>query len=168
MDKLCALRQSKIQILFHAYGKPYELPVTLREVRAIGHLMQLPQECKRPVQNKEEHFLFTITTGEFVFPHSLALFTRLSCQALVSSFEVEARRQETAASRIQGLSRMRVARARARERVFEQFEKRFDVYSGTFYYHSNKSGVDSFAKPRVLRPDQVRTASVVGPRKILL
>ncbi|CAM9650141.1 unnamed protein product, partial [Sphacelaria rigidula] len=75
-------------------------------------------------------------------------------RALVTSYEVETRRRETAASRAQGLSRMKQARDRARELVFSQFEKRFDVYSGTFYYHSNKTRQDTFTKPRVLRPDQ--------------
>lgn len=76
-------------------------------------------------------------------------------QKLVTLYEVEIRLRDVAASRVQGLSRMRKARERARELVFSQFEKRFDVYSGTFFYHSNKTGVDSFAKPRVFRPDQV-------------
>lgn len=56
---------------------------------------------------------------------------------------------------------MRRAREAARNRIFSQFEKRFDVYSGTFFYHSNKTGVDTFLKPRVLRPDQVRNAPAV-------
>lgn len=73
----------------------------------------------------------------------------------MTSHEVETRRRETAASRVQGLSRMRAARNRARDLVFWQYEKRFDVYSGTFYYHSNKTKVDSFSKPRVLLPEQV-------------
>lgn len=71
-------------------------------------------------------------------------------------FEVETRKRDVAASRIQGLSYMRRARDRSRALVLAQFEKRFDIYSGTFYYHSNRSGVDTFVKPRVLRADQVR------------
>ncbi len=70
-------------------------------------------------------------------------------------YEVEMRRRNQAASRVQGLARMKKARESARRRIFSQFEKRFDVYSGKFYYHSNKTGVDSFDKPRLLRADQV-------------
>lgn len=78
-------------------------------------------------------------------------------QILVTLFEVELRRRETAVLRIQGLSRMSRARERARELVFAQYEKRFDVYTGLFYYHSSKTSVNSFIKPRVLRPEQVST-----------
>lgn len=78
-------------------------------------------------------------------------------QVLVTFYEVETRRRNHAASRLQGLSRMRKARERARSFILSQFEKRFDVYSGKFYYHSNKTGVDTFVKPRLLRPDQVKT-----------
>lgn len=77
-------------------------------------------------------------------------------QVLVTFYEVEIRRRNRAASRLQGLSRMKTARERARSFIFAQFEKRFDVYSGTFFYHSNKTGIDTFAKPRLLRPDQVK------------
>ncbi|CAM9142413.1 unnamed protein product, partial [Hapterophycus canaliculatus] len=83
-------------------------------------------------------------------PRSVARWERV----LVTFYEVETRRRNFAASRVQGLSRMLRARDRARGRILAQFEKRFDVYSGTFYYHSNKTGVDTFAKPRLLRPDQ--------------
>ncbi|CAM9838922.1 unnamed protein product [Pylaiella littoralis] len=75
-------------------------------------------------------------------------------RVLVTFYEVETRRRNLAASRVQGLSRMKKARNRARNRILSQFEKRFDVYSGTFYYHSNKTGQDTFAKPRLLLPDQ--------------
>lgn len=78
-------------------------------------------------------------------------------QVLVTVYEVETRRRNLAASRLQGLSRMRKARERARSFVFAQFEKRFDVYSGKFYYHSKKTGADTFVKPCLLRPDQVNT-----------
>lgn len=61
---------------------------------------------------------------------------------------------------------MKRARERMRELVLQQFEKRFDLYSGTFYYHSNKTGVDSFAKPRILRSDQVRR--VIIPRSVFV
>ena len=71
-------------------------------------------------------------------------------------YEVEMRRRNHAASRVQGLFRMKDARERARDHIFSQFEKRFDVYSGKFYYHSNKTGFDTFVKPRPLRADQVR------------
>lgn len=77
-------------------------------------------------------------------------------KVLMTFFEVETRKRDVAASRIQGLSSMRRARDRARALVLAQFEKRFDIYSGTFYYHSNRSGVDTFVKPRVLREDQAR------------
>lgn len=74
-------------------------------------------------------------------------------------YEIETQRRNLAASRVQGLSRMRQARDRARSRILSQFEKRFDVYSGKFYYHSNKTKIDTFMKPRLLRPDQVRFPS---------
>ncbi|CAM9833140.1 unnamed protein product, partial [Ectocarpus sp. 12 AP-2014] len=75
-------------------------------------------------------------------------------RVLVTFYEIETQRCNLAASRVQGLSRMRQARDRARSRILSQFEKRFDVYSGKFYYHSNKTKVDTFVKPRLLRPDQ--------------
>ncbi|CAM9398531.1 unnamed protein product [Ectocarpus fasciculatus] len=75
-------------------------------------------------------------------------------RVLVTYFEIETQRRNLAASRVQGLSRMRQARDRARSRILSQFEKRFDVYSGKFYYHSNKTKIDTFVKPRLLRPDQ--------------
>lgn len=53
---------------------------------------------------------------------------------------------------------MRKAKEEARGRVFSQLEKRFDVYTGTFYYHSNKTGVDSFVKPKILRLDQASSS----------
>eukprot|EP00752_Nemacystus_decipiens_P013301 g11781.t1 len=83
-------------------------------------------------------------------PKSVARWERV----LVTFYEVETRRRDLAASRVQGLSRMKKARERARSFIYSQFEKRFDVYSGQFYYHSNKTGVDTFVKPRLLRPDQ--------------
>ncbi|CBJ48596.1 conserved unknown protein [Ectocarpus siliculosus] len=73
---------------------------------------------------------------------------------LVTFYEIETQRRNLAASRVQGLSRMRQARDRARSRILSQFEKRFDVYSGKFYYHSNKTKIDTFVKPSLLRPDQ--------------
>lgn len=81
-------------------------------------------------------------------------------QVLVTFYEVEMRRRNQAASRVQGLARMKNARDSARRHIFSQFEKRFDVYSGKFYYHSNKTGVDTFAKPRLLRADQVGDETV--------
>ena len=78
-------------------------------------------------------------------------------------FEVETRKRDVAASRIQGLSYMRRARDTSRALVLAQFEKRFDIYSGTFYYHSNKSGVDTFVKPRVLRADQASPQTDMTP-----
>ncbi|CAM9675644.1 unnamed protein product, partial [Scytosiphon promiscuus] len=88
--------------------------------------------------------------GEKQAPRPVARWERV----LVTLYEVETRRRNLAASRVQGLSRMLRARDRARSRILSQFEKRFDVYSGTFYYHSNKTGVDTFVKPGLLRPDQ--------------
>lgn len=78
-------------------------------------------------------------------------------------FEVETRKRDVAASRIQGLCYMKRARDKSRALVLDQFEKRFDIYSGTFYYHSNKSGVDTFDKPRVLRADQARPLTKMMP-----
>ncbi|CAM9624757.1 unnamed protein product [Ectocarpus sp. 6 AP-2014] len=75
-------------------------------------------------------------------------------RVLVTFYEIETQRRNLAASRVQGLSRMWQARDRARSRILSQFEKRFDVYSGKFYYHSNKTKIDTFVKPSLLRPNQ--------------
>ncbi|CAM9518692.1 unnamed protein product, partial [Discosporangium mesarthrocarpum] len=76
-------------------------------------------------------------------------------QVLVTSYQVECIRRDLSAAKIEGLYHMYQARERARELVFQQYEKRrHDLYSNSFYYHSNKTGVDSFLKPKVLRADQ--------------
>ena len=65
------------------------------------------------------------------------------------------KRRNMAASRVQGLFRMRRAREAARAKVFSQFEKYFDADSGAYFYLNSKTGVSTFAKPHVLRADQV-------------
>lgn len=45
--------------------------------------------------------------------------------------------------------------------VFLSYEKRYGVYQGAFFYRNIKTGVNSFVKPRVLRPDQAGIMRII-------
>lgn len=68
---------------------------------------------------------------------------------LMMQYELDLDAQHEAASRIQGLMRMRRARERVRRLVHQLYEKRFDREAGMFYYVFLPTEEAQWTKPKV-------------------
>lgn len=73
---------------------------------------------------------------------------------IVLQYQAEAEFIERVAKKFQSIWRANCAKKRARKEVHNQYEKRLDWESKTFFYVHTKTGIQQWTKPALLRDDE--------------